>query len=118
MRVKVDEDLPRAAVDLLVSRGYDAVGVVDQGMGGWTDETLWGVVQKEERYFVTADKGFGDIRTHVPGTHMGILLLRPDDDGIRPLVGLLTRVLDQHKLDDLASSITVATPRTVRVRRS
>ena len=39
-------------------------------------------IQKDERYLVTADKGFGDIRTYPPGTHHGILLLRPDEDGI------------------------------------
>ncbi len=40
MRVKVDEDLPRAAVQMLRDRGYEAVSVVEQGMGGAICSTL------------------------------------------------------------------------------
>ena len=82
MLVKVDEDLPQAAVQVLRVHGYDAVSVVEQGMGGAKDPDLWQVVQAEARFLVTADKGFGDIRSYLPGTHHGVLLLRPDQDGI------------------------------------
>jgi hypothetical protein len=41
MRVKVDEDLPRAAVQMLRDRGYEAVSVMEQRMGGWKDSPLW-----------------------------------------------------------------------------
>ena len=78
MRVKVDEDLPSAAVRMLRDAGYDTLGAVEQGMGGWKDPALWRAVQSERRFLVTADKGFGDIRFHAPGTHTGVLLLRPD----------------------------------------
>lgn len=35
LAVKVDEDLPRAAAQLLREHGYDAASVVEQHMGGW-----------------------------------------------------------------------------------
>lgn len=117
MRIKVDEDLPGDAVRLLRERGYDAVSVVAQGMSGWKDRPLWEAVQAEQRFLVTADKGFGDLREYAPGTHAGVLLLRPDEDGIRPVMDLLRRVLDNYALADLAGSTTVATPRAIRVRR-
>jgi predicted nuclease of predicted toxin-antitoxin system len=62
VRVKVDEDLPQAVVDLLRRAGHDAIGVLDQGMGGWKDPVLWDAVQAEERFLITADKGLADIR--------------------------------------------------------
>lgn len=65
LKVMVDEDLPRQAVQLLREHGYDAASVVEQGMGGWKDPPLWIAVQKDERYLVTAEKGlaiFGSIR--------------------------------------------------------
>jgi predicted nuclease of predicted toxin-antitoxin system len=93
LKVMVDEDLPRQAVQLLREYGYDAVSVVEQGMSGWKDPPLWIAIQKDERYLMTADKGFGDIRVYPPGTHQGILLLRPDEDGIRPVVDLLQIVI-------------------------
>ena len=84
--IKVDEDLPTAVNDLLKSAKYDSTNVLDQNMGGYKDGPLWKAVQEEKRFLITADKGFGDIRFYPPGTHAGVLVLRPDEDGIRPVV--------------------------------
>lgn len=117
LKVTVDEDLPRQAVQLLREHGYDAASVVEQGMSGWKDPQLWIAIQKDERFLVTADKGFGDIRIYPPGTHFGILLLRPDEDGIRPVLELLQKVLNSYNLEGLVGATTVATPRGIRLRR-
>ena len=86
MQIKVDEDLPRQVADLLREKGYQTHSVVEQGMSGWKDIELWRRIQNENRFLVTADKGFADIRTYPPGAHAGVMLLRPDQDGIRPTV--------------------------------
>ncbi|MCP4164576.1 MAG: hypothetical protein GY759_01635 [Chloroflexi bacterium] len=118
MRIKVDEDLPAVVAELLQAQGYDSVTVIDQGMGGWKDPALWQVVQKEERFLVTADKGFGDVRYYPPGKHAGVLLLRPDEHGIRPLIELMQKVLTHYRIEALQGLLTVATPRSIRIRRS
>lgn len=118
MRIKVDEDLPTAAVDVLRDRGYEAASVVEQGMGGWKDPALWQAVQAEQQFLVTADKGFADVRAYPPGTHAGILLLRPAQDGIRPIIRLLEKVLQHYDLGALGGAITVATPGSIRIRRA
>ena len=118
MRIKVDEDLPKAAVRLLGDRGYEAASVIEQGMGGLKDPNLWQAVQVEQRLLVTADKGFADIRMYAPGTHAGVLLLRPDQDGIRPILELLERMLATYHLEALAKTVTVVTPRSIRIRRA
>jgi len=114
MRIKVDEDLPKLAAQMLRNKGYEAVSVFEQGMGGLKDPPLWQAVQSERRFLVTADKGFADIRFYAPGTHAGVLLLRPDQDGIRPIMELLERVLASYTL---AEAVTVVTPRSIRIRR-
>ena len=86
VKIKVDEDLPKGIVDLLKDKGYLEESVHAEGMSGWKDDALWRTVQNEGRFLVTADKGFADIRTYPAGTHRGILLLRPDQDGIRPML--------------------------------
>ncbi len=116
--VKVDEDLPSEVADLLRSAGHEAITAVGQRMGGAKDRVLWQAVQAEGRFLVTADKGFSDIRLYPPGTHGGVLLLRPDDDGISPLLDLLRRVLRGRGLDPLRGTVTVATPRGIRIRKS
>ena len=118
MRIKVDEDLPQAAVEWLRTKGHDVLSATQQGMGGWKDAALWQAMQAEQRFLVTADKGFADIRSYPSGTHAGVLLLRPDQDGIRPVLELLGHVLKNYDLEALARAVTVATPRGIRVRRA
>ena len=117
MRVKVDEDLPTAIAQLLRAAGHDAANVLEQGMGGWKDAEVWRAVQAEQRFLITADKGFGDIRIYPPGSHAGVLILRPDEDGIRPMVELVQQTLTAYALDELAGTVAVVTPRGIRVRR-
>ena len=118
MQIKVDEDLPTQAAAYLTARGYAATTVRRQNMGGWKDADLWLAVQAEDRSLITADKGFGDIRRYRPGQHAGVLLLRPDSDGIQPLLDLVSMVLDQVDLEQLTGTISVATPRGLRIRRA
>ena len=118
MRFKIDEDLPRAVAVLLREAGYeDVTSVSDQGMGGWKDPVLWQVIQEEGRFLITADKGFADLRAHPPGSHSGVLLLRPDTDGIGPVIELLEQVLASTDLATLQGSLAVANPQGLRVRR-
>lgn len=118
MHIKVDEDLPVAVANLLRSKGYAASTVVEQGMGGWKDPQLWQAVQAHGQFLITADKGFGDIRYYPPGQHAGLLVLRPDEDGIKPLIELLDRVLAAHDIKQLVGFVTVVSPRSIRVRRA
>lgn len=80
--------------------------------------SFWQVVQAEGRYLVTGDKGFADIRRNPPGAHYGVLLVRPDRDGIGPLLELMQAVLGGYGLGTLAGCVAVATPRGLRVRRA
>jgi predicted nuclease of predicted toxin-antitoxin system len=117
MHIKVDEDVPPIAAAWLREKGYEASTVVEQGMGGWKDAALWEAVQADKQFLLTADKGFGDIRAHPPGSHNGVLLLRPDVDGIRPILDLLKMVLEEIDIFQLIGTISVASPRGLRVRR-
>jgi predicted nuclease of predicted toxin-antitoxin system len=118
MHVKVDEDLPKSVVNLLRAEGYHATSVQEQGLQGTKDSALWQVVQQKGCFFVAADKGFGDVRLYPPGTHHGILLLRPDVEGIASYTELLRSVLSTVRLQDLVGLLAVATPRGLRVRRA
>jgi len=117
LKVKLDEDLPPVLREALLAHGHDVSTVLAEAMGGWKDPPLWDAVQSEARFFITGDKGFGDIRAHPPGTHAGVLVLRPDQDGVRPLLELAEQVLRRYRLEDLAGAVSVATPRGLRSRR-
>jgi predicted nuclease of predicted toxin-antitoxin system len=117
-RVKIDEDLPRQVADLVADQGYDAATVVGQGWQGVSDDELWPRVQDEERWLITADKGFADLRLHPPGSHTGVILLRAAEESRRAYLELAAIALDRLKLDDLAGAVVIVTYRSVRIRRA
>lgn len=117
MLVKIDEDLPVAVRALVCQKGHEASTAREQGMGGWKDAQLWPAVQEKRQLLLTGDKGFADIRYYPPGSHYGVVLLRPDEDGIRPLLELAHRLLEDGPLERFAATVTVVTPRGIRVRR-
>jgi len=116
-RVKVDEDLPRQLVELLASRGHDAVTVVAQGWQGKSDDDLWSSIQGERRWLMTADKGFADLRKYPPGNHYGLILLRASEESRRAYMELGALALDWVDLDLLDGAVVVVTGRGVRIRR-
>ena len=117
MQIKIDEDLPRLLAEVLSSRGYDARTVRQQGLQGITDELLWKRVQAENRWLITADKGFADLRLHPPGSHAGLILLRPYEESRRAYVKLTEAALAAIDLADLTGAVVVVTDHGIRVRR-
>ena len=78
---------------------------------------MWPLVVRQGEFFTTADKGFGDIRSFPPGTHNGIMVLRPVKESVRSFVELLEATLKNHRLEDLVGTISVAMPARLRIRR-
>ena len=115
--VKLDEALSDSLADLVRARGYDTRTVRGQSWSGLKDPVLWPRVAAENAFFITTDKGFADIRRFPPGTHAGILLLRPVREGLLEYKQLLAGVLERSELADLRGCVSVATPTGVRVRR-
>ena len=118
VRLKVDENLPGDVADALVSHGYDAVTVGDQGWQGLNDDELWPRIQSEGRWLVTADKEFADLRRYPPGTHVGIILLRLSEESREDYSQLAESVVQRVKLDDIAGAVVVVNQRGVRIRRA
>lgn len=116
MRVKLDEDLSPLVADPLREAGYEVATVAGQGWSGLSDADLWSHICRQNEFFITADKGFGDIRKYAPATHPGILLLRPDRESIVSFRSLVSKVLASHTLERLVGQTTVASPRGIRIR--
>ena len=117
-KAKLDEGLSHTLMPVLTAHKYEAYTVRGQGWGGMKDRDLWPAVQAEQAFLITIDKGFGDIRRYPPGTHAGVLVLRPDNESLSEYTSLLGTVLASHSLTEFAGCVVVATPRSIRVRRS
>ena len=116
--VKLDEDLSPMTSVPLVEAGYGVATVVGQGWRGLTGPDLWPRVVAEGVLFITADKGFGDIRAYPPGTHPGIIVLRADHESVVEYGRLIETVVQKHPLESLRGALTIVSPRGIRIRRA
>ncbi len=81
------------------------------------DADLWSRVQADGRWLVTADKGFADLRSHPPGTHAGMLLLRAEPESRQAYLELTARVLERLDLGGVPRALVVASPSGIRIRK-
>jgi len=81
MRIKLDENLPSRAADVLRESGHDVDTVRGEELGGRDDPTVWRAAQSARRFLITQDLDFSDIRVYPPGAHQGLLLLRLRNPG-------------------------------------
>jgi predicted nuclease of predicted toxin-antitoxin system len=115
--VKLDENLGRSHADLLRHAGYLADRVTDQGMSGAADPDVWQHVIAADRFFITLDLDFSDVRRFPPGSHPGLLLLRPRTNSRDAVTEILKRLLLEHPLDSLRGCFVVADVSQTRIRR-
>ncbi|QXD16311.1 DUF5615 family PIN-like protein [Rhodocaloribacter litoris] len=102
---------------LLRQAGYEADRITDQGLSGAHDDVVWQRVCADQRFFITLDLDFSDVRRFPPGTHAGILLLRPSNRSRDAVAVVLTRVLREHVLENLKGCLVVADEQHTRIRR-
>ena len=117
MLVKLDENLGRSHVAFLRESGYETDRVHDEGLSGEKDSTVWERVCAEQRFFITIDLDFADVRQYLPGSHPGILLLRTRNRSRSSILGVLKRVLNEQPLDNLVGCLSVADETHTRIRR-
>ena len=115
--VKLDENLGRSHVEFLRQAGYTADRVTDQGLSGADDRALWLRVVAEGRFFITLDLDFADVRQFPPGSHPGLLLVRPRSNSRDAVMEILDRVIREHPLSTLVGCFVVADPSQTRIRR-
>lgn len=117
IQFKVDEDLPQGVADALREAGFDTRTVIEQSLGGASDEDLWPIVQRENRCLVTADKGFANALQRPPGTHAGIVLLRLPRESRRGYSDLARRLVQSGKAGEVSGAIAVVSPDAIRIHR-
>lgn len=117
MRLKLDENLPDGLVALLRERGFDADSVPDEGLGGAPDAAVWEAAQSTQRFLITQDLDFADLRRFTPGTHCGLLLVRLREDEQWQAAEHVVEWMARAEARSWAGCVVVATPRKIRVLR-
>ena len=115
-RVKIDENLPREACEVLLRAGIDAVDVHEQRLRGALDPAIAAVCRAERRALVTLDAGFANIRRYPPEDHAGLIVLRlrsQDKDTVLALLARLAVVLADV---DPAGRLLIVRETGIRIR--
>jgi len=117
VKVKLDENLGQSHALLVRDAGHVTQRVTEQGLSGAKDPAVWQHVCDTGCFFITLDLDFSDVRRFVPGTHPGILLIRPRGKGREAVAGVIQRVLAEHGLKPLVGCLAVADESRTRIRR-
>lgn len=116
LRVKLDENMPVDAAPLFRAAGHACDTVYNEGLAGAPDPAVAAACGAEGRVLVTLDLDFGDVRTYPPGTHPGIVVLRPRSPDRDSVLALVRRVLPLLATEPVAGCLWVVDPERGRIR--
>lgn len=117
MKLKLDEYLPHDLARALAARDHDVHTVADEHLTGRSDPVVVRAAAGEDRMVLTLDRGVGDLRHYPPGSHAGIVVLRPASQDPDTILTLVDRLLQAQPLDQLAGCVAIVEPQRIRIRR-
>jgi predicted nuclease of predicted toxin-antitoxin system len=117
MRIKLDENISADLVEDLVALGHDVDTAPSEGLAGHEDPQVWAAAQVAGRVLITQDLDFSDVRTFVPGTHQGLILVRLREPSRSRLHARLLEVFRSETVESWGACLVVVGDSKVRVRR-
>ncbi|MBI2820185.1 MAG: DUF5615 family PIN-like protein [Acidobacteria bacterium] len=117
MKIKLDENLPYGLASRLSNHGHSVETVSEENLTGAPDEKVWEAAQREQRFLITQDLDFSDMRRFAPGRHFGILLVRLGNPTRRALLQRVESLFMTENVTAWERCFVVATEHKVRVRR-
>jgi len=117
VKIKLDENLPDRLVPVLSALGHDVDTVRREQLKGRADADVWSAAQTAQRFLITQDLDFSDMRRYAPGTHAGLRLVRLTRPGRNALFERVSTVFQTEKIEDWTGCLVVATEQKIRIRR-
>ena len=117
MKVKLDENLPESLLTTLAALGHDVDNVRIEGLNGQPDHDVWQAAQESERFLITQDLDFSDIRRFAPGTHHGLMLIRLRAPGRLALTSHITERFREEPVESWRGCFVLLTDSKLRLHR-
>lgn len=117
MKIKLDENIPASLVASLTELGYNVDTVTQEGLAGSDDRTVWAAAQREERFLITQDLDFSDIRRFRPGDHHGIMLVRLRNPGRLALAKQIHEIFSKENVQNWQGCFIILTDLKLRIHR-
>lgn len=117
LRLKLDENLSRHLRHDIEALGHDVDTAADESLIGKPDDDVAKAARDAGRMLLTLDLDFADLRRFRPGTHPGIVVLRPDRLGPSEVRRLLLTTLSSINVSEMAECLVIVQRDRIRVRR-
>jgi predicted nuclease of predicted toxin-antitoxin system len=118
VRIKLDENLPSRLALTLTGLGHDVDTVSLEGLSGRDDPEVWHAAQLAERFLITQDLDFSDVRQFLPGTHCGVLLVRLRSPSSSALLARIESLFTVGDVSSWIGCLVIATDRRLRIRKA
>jgi predicted nuclease of predicted toxin-antitoxin system len=116
VKFKLDENLSPSLATLFASTGHEAHSVVQQALGGQSDERVIDVCAEEQRALVTLDLDFSNILAYPPATFTGIVVLRLTNQAHVSVEAAIGRVLELLSQEPLLGKLWIVEDHRIRIR--
>lgn len=115
---KTDENLPSEAAEAIRQAGHSCHTVWDEKLQGSADPVIAEACRAEHRVLVTLDVDFANILSYPPGSHPGIVVLRPHSADPDSILHVLNRVLFELAAKPVNGSLWICDETVTRIRTS
>lgn len=116
MKIKLDENMPATLATRLQALGHNVDTTPSEGLTGRDDNEVWHAAQQAERFLITQDLDFSDLRRFEPGKHRGILLVRLRIPERARVIDRVCALFAAEPVSEWTGCFIVATDSKVRVR--
>jgi len=116
MRLKLDENQPRALLAVLRGAGHEVDTAAEEGLGGKADAELVARCQLDQRAMLTFDLDFADLRQYPPEQYSGLLVLRLRSHAVQHVLAVVRRVLPLLETEPVAGHLWLIDEKQVRIR--
>ena len=117
MQFKIYENAPVELKILLEKAGHVAKTVFDQSLCGRSDTRIMNVCRDESLVLVSLDSDFSNIQAYPPGTHPGIMVLRPRSQGAKVVTNIFEDFLNKVDVSQIRAATMIVEKERIRIRR-
>lgn len=115
LKLKLDENIGRRGIELLVQAGHDVCTVVDQNLTSTEDRNLANICAAEQRCLISLDLDFANTLLFRPSDYAGLVVLRlPPKPGPEDLLTCISTLILGLNNFDLSGKLWIVQGRRIR----
>ncbi len=119
MKFKLDENFGTRTQRLFAASGHDVQTVLDESLGGASDQLLYQVCQSETRCLVKFDLDFANVLRFPPANSAGIVIIRvPKNPTLATLESLVRQFLLALEETPIAGKLWIVEMGRIRIHQS